>query len=105
VYTLPIDKDSLYNGYYDIQTLVGRSGFQSQNIGKAKITGWDFSVNGTGKIGKVNITLLCGYTYSNPIDPDFNPATDTTGSFRGSNLLKYRNQHMFKNDIQFDGKY
>ncbi len=104
VYTLPIDKDSLYNGYYDIQTLVGRSGFQSQNIGKAKITGWDFSVNGTGKIGKVNITLLCGYTYSNPIDPDFNPATDTTGSFRGSNLLKYRNQHMFKNDIQFDYK-
>lgn len=104
VYTLPIDKDSLYNGDYDIQTLVDRSGFQSQNIGRAKVTGWDFSLSGAGKIGRFEIALLTGYTYTNPIDPDFDPLVDTTGSFKGSNLLKYRSQHMFKNDIQVDYK-
>jgi iron complex outermembrane receptor protein len=104
VYTRTIPDSLIFQGLYSIQEIVANSGFQSQNIGKAKITGVDFSLTGTGSIGKVNLTLLTGYTYSNPINPDFNPAKDTTGSFKGSNLLKYRSQHLFKNDIQVDYK-
>lgn len=83
---------------------LANAGFKSQNIGRARITGIDASITGTGKIGPVNINLLCGYTFSKPIDPDFNPAKDTLGSLVNSNLLKYRNKQLFKNDIQLDYK-
>lgn len=86
--------------YLDQQNI----GFKSQNVGRARINGIDVSVTGTGKIGPVNISLLTGYTLTNPINPNFNPAVDTLGSLPNSNLLKYRNRHLYKNDIQFDYK-
>jgi outer membrane receptor protein involved in Fe transport len=79
-------------------------GFKSQNVGRARINGIDISVTGTGKLGPVNVTLLTGYTLTNPINPNFNPAIDTLGSDPTSNVLKYRNRHLYKNDIQFDYK-
>lgn len=79
-------------------------GFKSQNVGRARINGIDISVTGTGKLGPVNVTLLTGYTLTNPINPNFNPAVDTLGSDPNSNVLKYRNRHLYKNDIQFDYK-
>jgi outer membrane cobalamin receptor len=78
-------------------------GFRSENLGKADIKGVDVGLNGTGKIGSLNITLMTGYTYMNPIKPDFDPAKDTLG-LEGLNVLKYRSRHLFKNDIQFDLK-
>jgi len=78
-------------------------GFQLQNIGSANITGIDISVSGTGKIGPIKIDLLSGYTYSNPINPNFNPKTDTNGTSH-TNVLKYRNKTLFKNDIQLTYK-
>ncbi len=78
-------------------------GFQSQNLGKADIKGIDAGVNGTGKIGSLNITIMSGYTYMNPIKPDYDPVKDTLG-LPGLNVLKYRNRHLFKNDIQIDYK-
>ncbi|MES2132480.1 MAG: TonB-dependent receptor [Bacteroidota bacterium] len=79
------------------------AGFKSQNIGRARINGVDITLTGTGKIGPVNVSLLTGYTFTNPIDPNFNSLTDTLG-LPGLNILKYRNQHLFKNDIQLDYK-
>jgi iron complex outermembrane receptor protein len=78
-------------------------GFRSENLGKADIKGIDAGVNGTGKIGSLNVTIMSGYTYINPIKPDFDPARDTLG-LPGLKVLKYRNRHLFKNDIQFDYK-
>lgn len=78
-------------------------GFQFQNIGNANINGVDISVSGTGKIGPVKIDLLSGFTYNNPINPNYNPKTDTNGTVR-SNLLKYRNKTLFKNDVQLTYK-
>jgi outer membrane cobalamin receptor len=78
-------------------------GFRSENLGKADIKGIDLGVNGTGKIGGVNITIMSGYTYMNPVKPDYNPMRDTLG-LPGLNVLKYRSRHLFKNDIQFDIK-
>lgn len=80
------------------------AGFKSQNIGEAQISGLELSVNGTGKIGPLNITVFSGYTYINPINPNFNPAKDTLG-LPGINILKYRNKHLLKNDIQLDYKF
>jgi iron complex outermembrane receptor protein len=82
---------------------INYAGFKSQNIGRARINGIDITVTGTGKIGPVNVSLLTGYTYVNPIDPNYNPMTDTLG-LPGLNVLKYRNRHLFKNDIQLDYK-
>lgn len=80
------------------------AGFKSQNIGKAQITGAEASITGSGKIGPVNITLLTGYTFVNPINPNFNSSKDTLG-LPGVKTLKYRSKHLFKNDIQLDYKF
>ena len=79
------------------------AGFQSQNIATARITGFDISVNGAGKIGPFALTWLCGYTYTNPINPNYDPNKDSSGTLR-TNLLKYRNRQLFKNDIQVEVK-
>ncbi|MFL5754473.1 MAG: TonB-dependent receptor [Bacteroidia bacterium] len=93
----------IFNAPNPFKELVNHAGFQSQNIGAARITGYDISISGTGKIGKINITLLSGYTYTNPINPKYDPALDSSG-ITGTNLLKYRNRQLFKNDIQLDYK-
>ena len=41
-------------------------GFKSINIGSARITGIDFSINGTGKAGIAVFSYFAGYTYMNP---------------------------------------
>ena len=86
-----------------ISNLAKDVGFQFQNIGSADITGIDLSVSGTGKIGPIRVDLLSGYTYSNPINPNYNPKTDTNGTVH-SNLLRYRNKTLFKNDVQLTYK-
>lgn len=78
-------------------------GFRSENLGKADIKGLDVGMNGTGKIGDLNITVMTGYTYMNPVKPDYDETKDTLG-LPGLSVLKYRSRHLFKNDIQFDLK-
>jgi len=87
-----------------LQTLLDNAGFQSQNMGRAQIKGGEISINGTGKIGPVNVSLFSGYTYIDPINPDYNPSIDTLGLLY-LNVLKYRNRHLIKNDIQLDYKF
>ncbi len=83
---------------------INYAGFKSQNIGEAQISGYEASVSGTGKIGPINVTVFSGYTYMNPINPNFNASKDTLG-LPGINTLKYRSKHLLKNDIQFDYKF
>jgi outer membrane receptor protein involved in Fe transport len=80
-----------------------KAGFKSQNVGRAVISGIDASVTGTGKMGPVNVTTLIGFTYTNPVDPDYDPKKDTLG-IDGLKVLKYRNQQLFKGDLQLDYK-
>ncbi|MGZ3931129.1 MAG: hypothetical protein ACXVP0_07160, partial [Bacteroidia bacterium] len=49
------------------------------------------------------VSLFSGYTYIDPINPNYNSLKDTLG-LPGLNVLKYRNRHLFKNDIQLDYK-
>lgn len=91
--------------YFDLATsppaLVAR--FQSQNTGDTRITGWEFSLLGEGKLGPGTLSLITGYTSTNPRYKEFNDslrinvykASDTT------NVLKYR----FRNTFKFDAEY
>jgi iron complex outermembrane receptor protein len=90
--------------YIDLgNALTKYAGFKSQNVGRAQISGIDASITGAGKMGPINVTTLIGFTYTNPIDPDYNSKTDTLG-IEGLKVLKYRNQQLFKSDIQLDYK-
>ena len=89
--------------HLSLGTKLAAAGFQFQNIGNANITGIDVSLSGSGKIGPIRVDLLSGYTYSNPINPNYNPKTDTNGTSR-TNVLRYRNKIMIKNDIQLSYK-
>ena len=79
------------------------AGFKSQNVGSARINGVDASITGTGKMGPINVTTLIGFTYTNPIYLNYDPKKDTLG-IEGLKVLKYRNQQLFKADIQLDYK-
>ena len=84
-------------------------GARSSNIENAYIPGFELSVVGQGNIGNVDITTLCGYTYINPTSIDADSAylaTFSNPDFENPelNVLKYRNKHMAKMDIQFDYK-
>ncbi|MFN0035491.1 MAG: TonB-dependent receptor [Saprospiraceae bacterium] len=77
--------------------------FQSQNTGDTRVTGWEVSLLGQGKLGAGTLSLLTGFTHTNPQYKEFSDslrlnvykASDTT------NVLKYR----FKNTFKFDAEY
>ncbi len=75
--------------------------FQSINVDDTRIRGFEFSLMGTGNIGPVSFNVLAGYTF---IAPEFqNWDTDTiiqTLSSTDYNILKYRNVHNVKFDIE-----
>lgn len=93
-------------------------GFKSVNTGGAKVQGAEFSIMGTGKIGKTKIDLLAGYTYTKPISTTPNQVYATTIATPGTlviaefaqasylntsentanNILKYRLQHLIRFD-------
>ena len=89
-------------------------GFRSVNIGPTRSSGVDISILGNGKIGKVEINMLLGYTYMKPIslNPNFYFDNDsvakitylTTSSDTTNYILKYRFQHLVKADIEISWK-
>ena len=89
-------------------------GFRSINIGKTRVSGYEISLVGTGKIKKVEIQTLIGYTYTLPITLEPNKilyetplnvvSFVTSSSNPENNILKYRFQHLVKADIQVNYK-
>ncbi|HEX8514982.1 MAG TPA: TonB-dependent receptor [Bacteroidia bacterium] len=79
-------------------------GFMAQNVGNTRITGFEVSLMGQGKIGPVNMSALMGYTYINPVQVDFDPAVDTAKGTTYQNILKYRYEHTAKGDVEFGYK-
>jgi outer membrane receptor protein involved in Fe transport len=74
-------------------------GFESLNIGNVRIQGLDVTLTGDGKIGKIPITILAGYTVIYPIQTDFVIA-DTLNGTAGYNILKYRYRRILKSDVE-----
>jgi outer membrane receptor protein involved in Fe transport len=79
-------------------------GFQSQNIGNTRITGYEISLMGQGKIGPVSMTTLIGYTHITPIQTDFDLAQDSAKGATYQNILKYRYEHTAKADLELGYK-
>ena len=92
-------------------------GFKCVNIGATRITGFEISAMGEGKIGNVNVSLLASYTKVNPISltPDsvYYEYTDYVGdpiyitynnaSYESEgNILKYRHENVLKFDINLE---
>jgi len=85
-------------------------GFKSVNVGKTQIYGAEMTLTGQGKINKdVNINLLAGYTYMNPIplEPNIVYGYDAQGnnvtysnSSSDPSILKYRYNHIAKTDLE-----
>lgn len=78
-------------------------GFKSINVSNARINGIEASVAGNGKIGVLDISLFAGYTYTQPLNLNYNPNLDTLKN-ENANVLKYRFFHNLKGDIQLDYK-
>jgi outer membrane receptor protein involved in Fe transport len=83
--------------------MIENFGAKSINVGNARITGVDVTVSGTGKIYGIGTTLLAGYTYTNPIDLNYDASQDSTGNPNGG-VLKYRYYHNAKVDMQLQYK-
>lgn len=83
-------------------------GFKSINIGDTRISGTEFTIAGSGKIGKQKINFLGGYTYINPVtlepnrilEGDENLTYITSSSDTTNLILKYRYQHLAKIDVE-----
>ncbi|MBK8444432.1 MAG: TonB-dependent receptor [Sphingobacteriales bacterium] len=75
-------------------------GFRSLNIGDTRVTGFEVSLMGQGRVGNVPISLLLGYTHLNPQFKTFNDAVKQSTSNPDKNVLKYRFRHTAKADIE-----
>jgi len=78
------------------------TGFKAHNISNARITGFEVSIAGQGKTGQVTYTFNAGYTFTDPVDKDFDKREVKTTS-TDKNILKYRFYHSAKASI--DGHY
>ncbi len=84
----------------------GAFGFQSQNISDTEINGLELSVAGQVKFDKSQLNLFGGYTYINPeyknLESNFSLNSSlSTSPDSTQNVLKYRNRHMFKLDVEY----
>lgn len=107
--SIPLNLNPNHPGY-----LTNWIGFRAQNAEKARISGFDMSLVGKGKIfKKIDMTVFAGYTYMRPItlndDPTYlysfsDSASIKTIDGKEAFVLKYRFRHLAKADVQFDYK-
>ncbi len=97
-------------------TFASFAGFQSQNVGGTIIKGIDFTIGGEGKIGEITLNVYGGYTFNDPkfkefdetgnditIDIETEGQKNARNSSADHNVLKYRNRHSAKLDVE--GQY
>jgi outer membrane receptor protein involved in Fe transport len=101
--------------------------FQSKNVSRARIFGWETTLAGEGKMGPVDMSVLLGYTYFYGVDMNdtmlgVDKRNRNVGTFLKdafthfalptakeeytwdsltAGMLKYRNPHTFKADFDF----
>jgi outer membrane receptor protein involved in Fe transport len=80
--------------------------FQSQNQGDTRVEGFEISVLGQGKLGPGQLSLLAGFTKTDPQYKIFNYANNVFwgSSDTSKNVLKYRFRNSFKWDSEYELK-
>ncbi len=88
------------------------TGFQSLNVGDTRIRGLELSIGGQGQLLGGNSSFIGGYTFIDPVFKEWaedfpSNQTPTTQAERNAalstsdkNILKYRNRHSAKLDIE-----
>lgn len=88
---------------------LGGLGFKSLNTGQSRVSGLEFTMLGTGKIGKTTFNLLSGYTFTKPVsltpelvyaDGALPASYNNTSSDSENDILKYRLQHLIRFDLE-----
>jgi len=110
---------SRYDNMMEFTFIPSELGFQSQNVGDTEINGFEFNLISNSKIGKHPLNIIFGYTYVDPRYRNFEDdptLDDEERAFRSTlragvsvpvdpnesrNVLKYRNRHNLKADIEF----
>ncbi|HXH18857.1 MAG TPA: TonB-dependent receptor, partial [Chitinophagales bacterium] len=72
--------------------------FWSENVTDSRISGFEISALGQGKIFNIITNFLIGYTYMSPIDLNYNPEEPKYQN--RSNILNFRFRHSAKADIE-----
>ena len=85
--------------FYPPDTVFKYLGFKSYNVSNARINGVDVTIAGQGKFFGLPVSLMAGYTYTNPVDLNIKPEVRAETSAR-NNMLKYRFYHSAKADIE-----
>ncbi len=115
-FTFAVWEKIVFQPGVNIEELFRRSiGFKSVNTGKARVDGAEFSLTGTGQIGKLGLDILAGYNYTKPVsltpqkiyakaqasalDENGNVTYMNTSSDTSGNILKYRMQHLLRADV------
>lgn len=94
------------------------TGFKPFNVKNARIAGLEFMLQGQGKIGPISANFSGGYTFTYPVDLDADTSQKNLGvyiqnlfgslngvdSTKMAGLLKYRNRHIFKFDLDLHYK-
>ncbi|AMS27625.1 hypothetical protein AEM51_11965 [Bacteroidetes bacterium UKL13-3] len=92
-------------------------GFKAINRPLSRTAGYEFSLEGEGNIGPINVRTLCGYTFTYPVDlyadsslqktsnylkafADNQKVISRTDSVAFNSLLPYRNRHLVKVDVE-----
>lgn len=92
--------------------------FKPENVDRARIAGFEGNLTGQGNIGPVTIRSIFGYTYNYPVNLGRNPEYENAGvyiremfqnfnrpySYTDTVLLKYRNRHMVRLDLEAEVK-
>jgi iron complex outermembrane receptor protein len=99
-------------------------GFRAENISRARIAGYEVTLVGSGKVGKIPVRLQSGYTYNygadlnadttlanagkfmkyffNSVGTNYNELKTANDSIVAAAMLKYRFRHLVKFDAEFD---
>ena len=91
--------------YLPLSDKLNYYGFRSENLGKSDIKGLEISQTLFYKYKQFSLQAMGGYTFINPIKPDFLISRDTLGlnypflDTAQFNILKYRSKHLLKWDV------
>jgi outer membrane receptor protein involved in Fe transport len=104
---------SEYDNMMEYTFVPSQLAFQSQNVGGTAIKGIDIGIAGEGKFDNITLYVIGGYTYIDPKFREYDPLgndilepVDTEGkanarsSSADYNILKYRNKHSAKLDVE-----
>jgi len=87
--------------FYPPDTVFKYLGFKSYNVSNAQITGIDFTIAGEGKLFGLPVSLMAGYTFTNPVDLNIKPE-DRDKTTARNDMLKYRFYHSAKADAEIN---